>query len=80
MLPTFILIISSIPSPPSLFYSRLKTFLFCKSVATVALLFFFRTDSTDSPGLLIDTSAHSPIRFLGFSFSVFHPLVVVSVR
>ena len=30
MLPTFILIISSKPSPP-LFHFRLKTFLFCKS-------------------------------------------------
>ena len=37
---------------PSFFHSRLKTFLFCKSFPTVAYLFFFRTDSTDSPDCL----------------------------
>ena len=31
LLLTFILVIISIPSPPSVFHSTLKTFLFCKS-------------------------------------------------
>ena len=32
----------------SLFHSRLKTFLFCKSVLSQPFLFFFRTDYMDS--------------------------------
>jgi len=44
MLLTVILIII-IPSPMhSLFHSRLKTFLFCKSFPLQPFLFFFRTD------------------------------------
>ena len=68
MLLTFILIIISTPSP-SLFHSRLKTYLpFLQILPTAAFLFFFRTDSTDSLDCL-------PILgisvFLLFSFSVF---------
>jgi len=33
---------------PSLFYARLKTFLFLQILPTVAFLFFFWTDSTDT--------------------------------
>ena len=66
MLLAFILIIISIPSPP-VFYSRLKTFLF-----------FFRTDYMDSADCLLIIRSTSV--FLLFSFSVFHFLVVGSVR
>ena len=78
--------IGSIDSPlsssitPSLFHSRLKTFLFCKSFPPLAFLFFFRTDSTD-PGLFTNTSEHV-LRSIGkqfFSFSVFHFLVIGSM-
>ena len=51
---------------------------FLQILPTVAFLFFPRTDSTPSPGIFTDTSEH--IRFLLFSFSVFHFLVVGSVR
>ena len=41
------------PIIPSLFQSRLETYLLCKSFFfTVAFLFFFRTDSIDSPDCL----------------------------
>ena len=74
---------SSINSPlslsitPSLFHSRLKTFLFCKSFPTVAYLFFFRTDSTDSPDCLpillsISVFTLGPIVFLLCSLPVLH--------
>ena len=39
----------------------------------------FRTDC-GFPGLFADTSEHRPIRFVVFSFSVFHYLVLGSVR
>ena len=52
MLLTVILIIISVPYHPSLFHSRLETFLFCKSFPPLAFLFFFRTDSTGSPDCL----------------------------
>jgi len=45
---------------------------------TAAFLFFFGTDSTDSPGLFTVTSEHT--RFLLFSFSALHSLVAGSVR
>ena len=47
---TVILIIISIISFPSstLFHSRLKTFLFCKSFPLQPFFFFFRTDYMDS--------------------------------
>jgi len=55
MLLTVILIIISFPSPiHSLFHSRHKTFLFCKSlIPTQPFLFFFRTDYMDSPDCLL---------------------------
>ena len=37
---------------PSLFHFRLKTFLFVQIFPTVAFLFFFGADSTDSPDCL----------------------------
>jgi len=45
---------------PSLFHSRLKKLPFLLILPTVAFLFFFRTDSTDSPDCLVftDTSEH----------------------
>ena len=60
----------------SLFHSRLKTFLFRKSFPPQPFLFFFRTDSADSPDclpILVTISV--------FYFLVFFPLLVVgSVR
>jgi len=95
---------SSIDSPlsssvtHSLFHSRLKTFLFCKSspqrirgfaimryinlLLTLTLTMtqpsFSSSGLTDSPDQFTDSSEH--IRFLLLSFSVFHFLVVGSVR
>jgi len=96
---------SSIDSPlsssvtHSLFHSRLKTFLFCKSsppqrirgfaimryinlLLTLALTMtqpsFSSSGLTDSTDQFTDSSEH--IRFLLLSFSVFHFLVVGSVR
>jgi len=47
MLLTFVLFIISIPSSPHSFIPGLKIFL--QILPTVAFIFFFRTDSTDSP-------------------------------
>ena len=47
MLLTFILIISSIPSPLTLSFQAYNL-PFLQILPTVAFLFFFRTDSTDS--------------------------------
>ena len=75
--------IGSIDSPlsssitPSLFHSRLKTFLFCKSFPLQPFLFFFRTDSTDSPDCLPRYFRAYP--FLLFSCSFDYILVVGSV-
>ena len=77
--------IGSIDSPlsssvtPSLFHStlKLKTFLLCKCF-TSAFLFFFRTDSADSPDC-----SQIPLSisgFLLFSFLFFHFLIVGSLR
>jgi len=69
--------ISSIDSPPSssvthsVFHSRLKTFLFCKSTnpSHCSFFFYFRTDFTDSPDCLPNTSEHPLWLFvLLFSF------------
>jgi len=46
-------------------------------IVAVAFLFFFRTDSTDSPDCLVILLCISA--FLLFSFSVFHFIVVGSV-
>ena len=70
--------IGSIDSPlsstitPSLFHStlKLKTFLLCKSF-TSAFLFFFRTDSADSPDCLPIPLSISVFYFLVFCFSTF---------
>ena len=76
MLLTFILIIISIPSPLRSFIPGLKSF-FSAILPTVAYLFFFSTDSMDSPDCLPILCEH--IRFFYFfSFSVFHFLVVGS--
>ena len=56
--------------------STLETFLFCKSFPPQPFLNFFFTHGF--PRLFTDTSEH--IRFLLFSFPVFHFLVVGSVR
>ena len=63
------------PSPPSLFRSRLP---FLQIIPTITFLFFFRTDSTDSPDCLPILLSISVFHFL--VFSVFHVLVVNSVR
>ena len=62
----------------SLFHSRLKTFLFCKSFTPQPFLFFPRTDYMDSPNCLLLLLSIST--FLVFSLSVLHYLVVGSVR
>ena len=51
MLLTFILIIISIPSPLTLSFQAYN-FPFLHILLTVAFLFFFRTDSTDSADCL----------------------------
>jgi len=61
----------------SLFHSRLKTFLFCKSFPPQPFLFFFRTDCMDSGDFCWYFWAY---RFLLFSYSVLHFLVVLSVQ
>ena len=48
---TFILIITSIPSPPHSFIPGLNLPLL-QILPTAAFLFFFRADSTDSPDCL----------------------------
>jgi len=53
----------------SLFHSKRKTFLFCKSFPLQPFLFFFRTDYM-IPQTFTVTSEH--IRFYFFSFSVLH--------
>ena len=53
LLLTVILIIISFPSPTLSFHSRLKTFLLCKSFALQPFFFFFRTDYTWFPRLLL---------------------------
>ena len=69
--------IGSIHSPlssyviPSLFHSRLKTFLFCKSFQPQPFLFFFMTDSRDSPDCLPILLSISVFYFLVFLFSTF---------
>ena len=79
MLLTFILINISIPSPLSHSFISGLNILFLHFLPTVAFLFFFGTDSTDSPDYVCtDTSEHMFIFY--FSFSVFHFLVVGSVR
>jgi len=60
---------------PSLFHSRLKTFLSCKSFPPQPFLFFLRTDYVDSPDCLLLLRSISVSYFL-----VLHFLVVVSVR
>ena len=52
MLLTFILIISSIPSPLSLSFQALNL-PFPQILSTAAFLFFFRTDYMDSPDCLL---------------------------
>ena len=61
----------------SLFHSRLKIFLFCKSFPLQPFLFFFRTDYMDSQ--TVDCYFWAYL-FLLFSLSVLHFLVVGSVR
>ena len=61
----------------SLFHSRLKTFLFCKSFPLQPFLFFFRTDYMILQTFTV-TSEH--IRFYFLVFFCFTLLVVVSVR
>ena len=70
------LIIISFPSP-TLFHSRLKTFLFCKSFPLQPFFFFFRTDYM-IPQTFTVTSQH--IRFYFLVFPFLHFLAVVSVR
>ena len=77
MLPTFILIVISIPSPPHSFIPGLNLpFL---QILTIIAFLFFGADSTDSVDCL-PTLVRISV-FLLFSFSVFlHFLVVGSVR
>jgi len=55
----------------SLFHSRLKTFLFCKSFPLQPFFFFFRTDYMDSPDFTV-TSERTRFRFLVFRFTLFN--------
>jgi len=77
MLLTFNLLLSAFHHP-SLFHSRLKTFLFSADPSHRSLPFLFQNWLSGFPGLFTDTSEH--ICFLLFSFSVFHFLVVGSVQ
>ena len=63
LLLTSILVIISIPSPPSVFHFTLKTFLFCKSFPPQPS-FFLQDWLCGFPGLFADTSGH--IRFFTF--------------
>ena len=74
MLLTFILIIISIQSPLTLLFQL----PFLQILPTVAILFFFRTDYTDSPDCLAILLSLSVFYFLVFMF--YHFLVVGSVR
>ena len=66
MLLTFILIISiSISSPLTLSFQALNL-PFLQILPTVAFLFFFRTDSTDSPNCLLLLLSISVFYFLVF--------------
>jgi len=56
---------------PSLFHSRLKTFLFCKSFPPQSFLFFFRTDYMDSPDCLPILLSISVFYCLVFRLSTF---------
>jgi len=69
--PTVILIIISFAITHSLFHSRLKTFLFCKSFPLQPFLFFFRTDYMIPQILLIllSTSVFYLLVFLFYTFS-----------
>ena len=62
----------------SLFHSRLKSFLFCKSSLPEPFLFLIQVSLYGFPRLF--TLLLSISVFLLFSFSVLHFLVVVSVR
>ena len=55
----------------SLFHSRLKTFLFCKSFPPQPFLFFFRTDYIDYPDCLLLLLSISVFTFLFFCFTLF---------
>ena len=63
---------------PSLFHSRLKTFLLGKSCPSYSFLFFSKTDSMESQDCLPILLSISVFSFLVFLF--FHFSVVVSVR
>ena len=76
MLLTFILIITSIPSPLTLSFQAQKLF-FMQILPTVAYFFFFRTDSMDFPDCLPILLSMPIFHFLVFLFPL---LVVGSVR
>jgi len=62
----------------SLFHSRLKTFLFCKSFPPQPFLFFSRTDYMDFPRLLLLLLSITVCYFLVFLFYTFQLLVPCS--
>ena len=71
MLLTFtLIIIINIPSPTSLFHSRLKTILFCKSFPLQHFFCFFRTDYM-IPQTFTVTSEHIHFYFLVLLFYTF---------
>ena len=76
-LPTVILTIIWYSFTHSLFHSRLKTFLFCKSLPPEPFLLLLRDSLHGLPRLFTVISEH--MCFILFSFSVF-TLVVGSVR
>ena len=71
MLLTVILIIMSFPLPTHSFISVLKTSVL-QILPTVAFLFFFGTDSADSPDCLPILLSISISYFLVFLFSIFY--------
>ena len=74
---TFILIIISLPSPTHSFIPGLKP-SFSANPSHRSLFLLLQEGLHEFPGPFTDTSEH--IRFFTFSFSVFHFLVVGSVR
>jgi len=77
-LPTVILTITWYSITHSLFYSRLKTFLFCKSFLPQHFLFLLQDSLHGFPRLFTVISEH--ICFLLLVFRFLHFLVVGSMR
>jgi len=79
-LPTLILTIIWYSITRSLFHSRLKTFLFCKSFPPQPFLFLLQDSLHGFPRLLVFTVISEHICFLLLVFLFLYLLVVGSVR